>query len=74
MRRRAPSLQTVQGGRWGAVLRQGGGRFPPAAPPEGVAAVDQLVRAPLEAPLAGTHLPVRQPMRHVIEAQRVRAA
>ena len=31
MRRRAPSLQTVQGGRWGAVLRQGGGPFPPAA-------------------------------------------
>ena len=31
VRRGGPSLPTVQGGRWGGVVRQGGGHFQPAA-------------------------------------------
>ena len=31
--RSGPSLHAVQGGRWGAVLKQGGGHFQPAASP-----------------------------------------
>ena len=47
LRRSALSLQTVQGGRWGGVVRQDGGHFQPAgAPVAGRAGLD--VRPPLE--------------------------